>query len=81
MSDKYVSLGDRVEFANNFGADYFLSIHINSASGVGETLHVANDMTLATASVTSVAQNIIYASLNPLLLAVFIQLIALDLSI
>ena len=32
MSDKYVSLGDRVEFANNFGADYFLSIHVNSAS-------------------------------------------------
>ena len=32
LSDKYVSLGDRVEFANNFGADYFLSIHINSAS-------------------------------------------------
>ena len=23
LSDKYVSLGDRVEFANNFGADYF----------------------------------------------------------
>ena len=32
LSDKYVSLGDRVEFANNFGADYFLSIHINSAT-------------------------------------------------
>ena len=32
LSDKYVSLGDRVEFANNFGADYFLSIHVNSAS-------------------------------------------------
>ena len=32
LSDKYVSLGYRVEFANNFGADYFLSIHINSAS-------------------------------------------------
>ena len=32
MSDKYVSLGDRVEFANNLGADYFLSIHVNSAS-------------------------------------------------
>ena len=27
---------------------------------VGETLHVANDITLATASVTSVAQNIIF---------------------
>lgn len=30
--DKYVSLSDRVKFANNCGADYFLSIHINSAS-------------------------------------------------
>ena len=30
--DKYVSLRDRVKFANNCGADYFLSIHINSAS-------------------------------------------------
>ena len=30
LSDKYVSLSDRVKFANDFKADYFLSIHINS---------------------------------------------------
>lgn len=30
--DKYVSLSDRVKFANNCGADYFLSIHINYAT-------------------------------------------------
>ena len=32
MSDRYVSLSDRVKFANSSGADYFLSIHINSCS-------------------------------------------------
>lgn len=32
MSDMYVSLSDRVKLANNFGADYFLSIHVNSSS-------------------------------------------------
>ena len=30
LSDKYISLRDRVKFANNFKADYFLSIHVNS---------------------------------------------------
>ena len=32
MSDRYVSLSDRVKFANSCGADYFLSIHINAAT-------------------------------------------------
>lgn len=32
LSDKYLSLSDRVKLANDFGADYFLSIHINSCS-------------------------------------------------
>lgn len=32
LCDEYVSLSDRVKIANNFKADYFLSIHINSAS-------------------------------------------------
>lgn len=32
MSDRYISLDDRVKFANNSGADYFLSIHINSTT-------------------------------------------------
>ena len=30
ISDKYVSLSDRVKLSNNFKADYFLSIHVNS---------------------------------------------------
>lgn len=32
ISDKYVSLGDRVKLANGYGADYFVSIHVNSCS-------------------------------------------------
>ena len=30
IKDKYVSLSDRVNIANSFRADYFLSIHVNS---------------------------------------------------
>lgn len=29
-SDQYVSLNDRTNAANNWGADFFLSIHVNS---------------------------------------------------
>lgn len=32
LSDKYISLQERSNIANDFKADYFLSIHINSAS-------------------------------------------------
>ena len=32
LSDKYVSLSDRVKLANEYGADYFVSIHVNSCS-------------------------------------------------
>lgn len=32
LSDTYISLSERAKIANNFKADYFLSIHINSAS-------------------------------------------------
>ncbi|MCR1877337.1 N-acetylmuramoyl-L-alanine amidase [Paraclostridium bifermentans] len=32
LSDKFISLRERARIANEFGADYFLSIHINSAS-------------------------------------------------
>lgn len=31
LSDKYISLTERAKIANNFKADYFLSIHINSS--------------------------------------------------
>lgn len=32
LSDKYVSLQERAKISNDFKSDYFLSIHINSAS-------------------------------------------------
>ncbi|MCG4775179.1 N-acetylmuramoyl-L-alanine amidase, partial [Lawsonibacter sp. DFI.5.51] len=32
LSDKFIPLRKRARIANEFGADYFLSIHINSAS-------------------------------------------------
>lgn len=32
LSDNFISLRERARIANEFGADYFLSIHINSAS-------------------------------------------------
>ncbi|MEG7281672.1 N-acetylmuramoyl-L-alanine amidase [Bacillus sp. 0909A] len=34
-SDQYVSLSDRINAANNWGADFFLSIHINAGGGTG----------------------------------------------
>ena len=51
LSDKYVSLSDRVKIANNYKADYFLSIHINSASdksvrGVEVWMYSDNDKKL-----------------------------------
>lgn len=35
LSDKYLSLSERAKIANDFKADYFLSIHVNSASDRG----------------------------------------------
>ncbi|MED1014852.1 N-acetylmuramoyl-L-alanine amidase [Bacillus atrophaeus] len=34
-SDQFVSLDDRTDAANSWGADYFLSIHINAGGGTG----------------------------------------------
>ena len=35
LTNKYISLSERSKIANNFKADYFLSIHVNSASDKG----------------------------------------------
>lgn len=34
-SDKYVKLSERARMANDWGAEYFLSIHINAGGGTG----------------------------------------------
>jgi N-acetylmuramoyl-L-alanine amidase len=34
-SDKFLSLSERARLANNWGADYFVSVHINAGGGEG----------------------------------------------
>lgn len=34
-NDKFIELSDRAKFANDWGADYFLSIHVNAGGGSG----------------------------------------------
>ncbi len=41
-SDKYFSLRERTNLANNWNADYFLSIHINAGGGTGYESYVYN---------------------------------------
>lgn len=41
-SDKYVSLADRVKMANNWNADYFVSIHVNAGGGTGFESYIYN---------------------------------------
>lgn len=47
LSDRHISLNERAKIANNFKADYFLYIHINSSknkSVIGvEVCHYSND--------------------------------------
>lgn len=34
-TDKFVSLADRAKMANQWGADYFISLHFNAGGGIG----------------------------------------------
>src|SRR5436190_9151165 len=38
--DTFVGLSERAAFANNLGADYFVSVHINSGGGTGYESYV-----------------------------------------
>lgn len=42
-TDKYVGLKERARLANQWGADYFLSIHINAGGGTGYESFVYNE--------------------------------------
>lgn len=41
-SDRFVDLDERAAFANDLGADYFFSVHINSGGGTGYESFVHN---------------------------------------
>ncbi|GER66740.1 sporulation-specific N-acetylmuramoyl-L-alanine amidase [Weizmannia acidilactici] len=43
-TDTFISLEDRTDTANSWGADYFLSIHINSGAGTGFESYVYPDV-------------------------------------
>src|SRR5690625_5247352 len=41
-TDKYLTLTQRTNIANNWGADYFMSIHINAGGGTGYEDYIYN---------------------------------------
>lgn len=43
-TDKYLSLTQRTNMANKWGADYFLSIHINAGGGTGYEDYIYNQL-------------------------------------
>jgi len=55
-SDQTVSLSERTDAANNWGADYYLSIHINSGGGTGFESYIYPGV----GSPTTTYQNIIH---------------------
>ena len=57
-SDKYLSLKNRVDNANRWGADLFLSIHINAGGGNGFESFIHNSLTNSSRS--NVLRNIIH---------------------
>lgn len=57
--DTFPSLNQRTTAANNWGADFFLSVHINSGGGTGFESYVSNNVGTTTKSY----QNIIHAEI------------------
>ena len=63
--DTYLSADARVNFANNLGADYFLSIHVNAGSGTGFESFVYNGpLAPSTSSIRTIIHNNIAAFLK-----------------
>ena len=54
-TDVYVGLSDRARMANNWNADFFLSVHINAGGGVGYEDYIHNN--LSTTSPTGKIQS------------------------
>lgn len=59
--DQTVSLAQRTNDANNWGADYFLSIHINAGGGTGYEDYIHSS--LADSSVTAGLRNTVHAEI------------------
>lgn len=59
-TDKYLSLTQRTNIANNWGADAFVSVHINSGGGTGFESFIYNG---GTSSNTKTLQNKVHAAI------------------
>jgi len=59
-TDKYLSLTERTNIANNWGADAFISVHINSGGGTGFESFIYNG---GTSSNTKTLQNKVHAAI------------------
>lgn len=64
-SDVFISLSERANIANSFGADYFISFHINSGGGTGFESYIYNG--LSNSSSAYAKQQKIHAAVNPVL--------------
>lgn len=63
-SDVYVGLSERARMANNWGADYFLSIHVNGGGGTGFESYVHSSMPQRTVELQAIIHDIIVSELN-----------------
>ncbi|PFJ01680.1 sporulation protein [Bacillus cereus] len=64
-SDVFISLSERANIANSFGADYFISFHINSGGGTGFESYIYN--ALSNSSSAYEKQQKMHAAVNPVL--------------
>lgn len=60
-SDQTVSLKERTDHANRWGADYYLSIHINAGGGLGYEDYIYNK--LANSSRTSILRDSLHSEI------------------
>ncbi|HEK9099619.1 N-acetylmuramoyl-L-alanine amidase [Bacillus pfraonensis] len=64
-SDVFISLSERANVANAFGADFFISFHINSGGGTGFESYIYNG--LSNTSSAAAKQQKMHAAVNPVL--------------
>ncbi|MBO1580066.1 N-acetylmuramoyl-L-alanine amidase [Bacillus sp. XF8] len=64
-SDVFIALSERANIANSFGADFFISFHINSGGGTGFESYIYNG--LSDSSSVAAKQQKMHAAVNPVL--------------
>jgi N-acetylmuramoyl-L-alanine amidase len=63
-SDIFVSLSERANMANNWGADYFLSIHVNAGGGTGFESYIHTTRTTGSVQAQDVIHPVIVSTLG-----------------